>query len=478
MTAMCPSFEGRPGFPQGLSVLLMEDDRETLQNGAELLRSCNYEVTLATSRADALRVLRASRIDDFDVALLSGRGAGTSQGQKVLDAARAKQLPVVLIGEREDHGFVLQGLKLGAVQVLSRPLARFHVSKLWYHAVRNAMRRKIVGVGGSGGPFSGIMRNPAAVKANGGSNNSVTKDSTLKVASKQFGGGLSRHHAGVIKGNTAAAAAAKDATMMDIEPFSVGGNAVAISDAELALIEADLDSLFPDVPSDRMFAGGNKGLKESADIGPLDIGMSLDSKQQQQQQGTAAERTLSSVSNGESQMNNNLWGANDNNGSFPQRSRTPPARACSQPQMQRQTHSMMDMNSMAAQAVRSTINRSYNDMTQVERINKSNGAGFSGATPAQDPWGCPILPEVAAQCKALASRQASFSTQGNRDSSDNLLGVSMAESWPPPMPLPKIGSKEEIAQMSSLGLSLKKSPSLVSLISEGLGGNSQGVSVK
>ena len=79
------------------------------------------QVHACSSRADALRVLRASTVDDFDVALVSGKGTETAQGQKVLDAARARQLPVVLIGDAHDDSFVVKGIKLGAAQVLSRP---------------------------------------------------------------------------------------------------------------------------------------------------------------------------------------------------------------------------------------------------------------------------------------------------------------------------------------------------------------------
>ncbi|KAM0930439.1 hypothetical protein ACQ4PT_001118 [Festuca glaucescens] len=56
-------------FPEGMRVLAVDDNRVCLRVLEFLLRECNYEPTVVTDAATALRILREGGEDQFDLVI-------------------------------------------------------------------------------------------------------------------------------------------------------------------------------------------------------------------------------------------------------------------------------------------------------------------------------------------------------------------------------------------------------------------------
>ena len=428
----------------------MEEDRELLDRNKALLDECHYDVRTATSRADALRVLRASSVDDFDVALISGKGADTSQGQKVMDAARAKQIPVVLIGEPDDDTFVVKGIKLGAAQVLTRPLQTFQVAKLWHHAVRAMVKRRTQAVpgvlphgrAGAPAPAASLAASCGGARASGRPAGPAGKDAEPSSSSQQRApkarGGVSK------SGKAGKAAKPASRSRSKAKGAAAKGDAARRNEVAAAAIPAPDFSFFPsvgnaelsaqvDMSSDELWSmGGAVGIFGDDDVDGADGGKNSGDESPHASAGAggvdSSDASIMSKGNG---RGNGSGGSSRSRGG------------------------------QRAESSRS-------------RANGGNGnARDSAGAPAQDPWGCAILPQVAARCQALAAERttggpAPASAAAASPRGALTRGLSMDMLAPPPQPLPSIGLAEEVAKKPSLGLRLKKSASLLSLISEGM----------
>lgn len=80
--------------PANLNVLVVDDDKETRDYVAAILRTAGYEVTVACSGAAALRELAPGR---FNVVLTDLEMPGGTSGLALAIAARALSAPPVVI---------------------------------------------------------------------------------------------------------------------------------------------------------------------------------------------------------------------------------------------------------------------------------------------------------------------------------------------------------------------------------------------
>ena len=380
-------------------------------------------------------MLRASTVDDFDVALVSGKGTETAQGQKVLDAARARQLPVVLIGDAHDDSFVVKGIKLGAAQVLSRPLQQFTVSKLWHHAVRAMVQRRMAAraaaaaaqqqqqqhvadasdrAGASCGAVTGENSAPAPAAGAGVASQSLmaSVSAAPAAASKQRSRSRGRKDAGKEGADLSARGGVAKAARGKVPKGGTGRFGMDNKEAQM------LDELFPPIPE----------ASAMSEEDPWSIGNATG---------------IFGADHGGADSN----GPGDSDASLVSKGNAGAA-------------------GLAQQGSRN-------------RVDRAGGESASAGAPKglQDPWGVAIQPQVAAQCQALAQERSAnprgggantsaSSAQDNSPRGSLSRGVSMDMLAPPPQPLQSIGPVEEVSKTSCLQLRLKKSSSFLSLVSD------------
>jgi PleD family two-component response regulator len=119
------------------TLLIVEDDNDTSEMLRVYFESQGYRVTTAAS---GLEALEQSRQHPPDLILLDVRLPdidGFEVGKRLQDDLRTSRLPVIFVTERRERDDRITGLKLGAVDYITKP---FDVQELRLR-VRNALRR-------------------------------------------------------------------------------------------------------------------------------------------------------------------------------------------------------------------------------------------------------------------------------------------------------------------------------------------------
>ncbi|GMH42014.1 hypothetical protein BSKO_09933 [Bryopsis sp. KO-2023] len=131
-----PSFSNRPGFPQGLKILLLASVQEVRATAERQLRACLYEVGAVGAISDACRILENCW---FDIVLAESDDLMQDKSTTEVFMAKIANTPLILMSESESTIHVFQGIKLGAVDFLKRPLSDLKLRVIWQHAVRKMM---------------------------------------------------------------------------------------------------------------------------------------------------------------------------------------------------------------------------------------------------------------------------------------------------------------------------------------------------
>jgi DNA-binding response OmpR family regulator len=130
------------------TLLIVEDDRDTSEMLRVYFEAQGYRVVTATAGREALEKCRQSlpdlilldvRLPDID---------GFEVGQRLQDDIRTSRLPVIFVTERRERDDRIAGLKLGAIDYITKP---FDVQELRLR-VRNALRR----AGSQNNPVTGL----------------------------------------------------------------------------------------------------------------------------------------------------------------------------------------------------------------------------------------------------------------------------------------------------------------------------------
>jgi PleD family two-component response regulator len=130
------------------TLLIVEDDLDTSEMLRVYFEAQGYQVVTAGSGGEALEKCRSEspslilldvRLPDID---------GFKVGQSLQEDVRTSRLPVIFVTERRDRDDRIAGLKLGAIDYITKP---FDVQELRLR-VRNALRR----AGSQNNPVTGL----------------------------------------------------------------------------------------------------------------------------------------------------------------------------------------------------------------------------------------------------------------------------------------------------------------------------------
>lgn len=130
------------------TLLIVEDDPDTSEMLRVYFEAQGYDVVPAATGREALDKCQVSipdlilldvRLPDFD---------GFEVGKRLQDDLRTSRLPVIFVTERRERDFRIAGLKLGAIDYITKP---FDIQELRLR-VRNALRR----AGSQNNPVTGL----------------------------------------------------------------------------------------------------------------------------------------------------------------------------------------------------------------------------------------------------------------------------------------------------------------------------------
>ncbi|CAL5387800.1 unnamed protein product [Camellia sinensis] len=146
-------------FPEGLSVLVVDDNVVCLKVVAALLNKCRYKVTATTKATEALKMLRKNK-ESYDIVITDVIMLDMN-GFEILEIIGLEMdMPVIMMSANDDKESVLKGVRHGARDYLIKPLRLAEVKNIWQHVVRqnlfNTMKSGIV--------QAGTDQNPSAQK--------------------------------------------------------------------------------------------------------------------------------------------------------------------------------------------------------------------------------------------------------------------------------------------------------------------------
>eukprot|EP00854_Cymbomonas_tetramitiformis_P022058 gene22058-26576_t len=133
----------RANFPKGLKVLLLDEGSQDCKVSEKLLRDCSYEVKVCETQEAAAKLLNSEELAAYDLALVEISCAEASfEGASMCEFIKQHSVPVVVMASNVDTSVVMQSIKLGAADVLQRPLDRYSARKLWQHAIRKLVKKE------------------------------------------------------------------------------------------------------------------------------------------------------------------------------------------------------------------------------------------------------------------------------------------------------------------------------------------------
>ncbi|XP_056682486.1 two-component response regulator ARR10-like [Spinacia oleracea] len=127
-------------FPNGMKVLVVDDDPVCLKYVTKLLDCCKYyQVTSMINPVEALNLLEKNEVK-FDL-LLTDVCMELINGFNLLEAARKHDITVVLMSGHDDPKNVKNGVMHGARYFLSKPVNLKDIKLIWQHVFRNLIEK-------------------------------------------------------------------------------------------------------------------------------------------------------------------------------------------------------------------------------------------------------------------------------------------------------------------------------------------------
>ncbi|CAJ2667985.1 unnamed protein product [Trifolium pratense] len=125
----------RRDFPNGLRVLVVDDDPTWLKILEKMLKKCNYEVTTCCLARHALSLLR-ERKDGYDI-VISDVNMPDMDGFKLLEHVGLEMdLPVIMMSVDGETSRVMKGVQHGACDYLLKPIRMKELRNIWQHVFR------------------------------------------------------------------------------------------------------------------------------------------------------------------------------------------------------------------------------------------------------------------------------------------------------------------------------------------------------
>lgn len=126
-------------FPVGMRVLAVDDDRACLKVLEQLLKKCQYEVTICNEAKVALEMLRKNK-NRFDI-VITDVHMPNMDGLKLLEHVGLEMnLPVLMMSANSDTKMVMKGIQHGACDYLVKPVRIEELQNIWQHVIRKKTR--------------------------------------------------------------------------------------------------------------------------------------------------------------------------------------------------------------------------------------------------------------------------------------------------------------------------------------------------
>ncbi|GLJ36745.1 hypothetical protein SUGI_0739920 [Cryptomeria japonica] len=128
-------------FPEGLRVLVVDDDPTFLKVLHTMLSRCLYQVTACRLASVALAMLREKK-DSFDI-VISDVNMPHMDGFTLLKQVELEMnLPVIMVSGNGDTSAVMKGIEHGACDYLIKPVRIHELKNIWQHVFRRKRNKR------------------------------------------------------------------------------------------------------------------------------------------------------------------------------------------------------------------------------------------------------------------------------------------------------------------------------------------------
>ncbi|KAL7212719.1 hypothetical protein ACSBR2_015406 [Camellia fascicularis] len=142
-------------FPEGLRVLVVDDNVVCLKIVAALLNKCRYKVTATTKATEALKMLRKNK-ESYDIVITDVVKLDMNGFELLEIIGLEMDMPVIMMSANDDQESVMKGVTHGAQDYLIKPVRLEEVKNIWQHVVR----KNLFNTTKSGTRQAGTHQNP------------------------------------------------------------------------------------------------------------------------------------------------------------------------------------------------------------------------------------------------------------------------------------------------------------------------------
>ncbi|KAM0024419.1 putative response regulator and transcription factor RR-A-type family [Helianthus debilis subsp. tardiflorus] len=128
-------------FPDGLRVLVVDDDQTCLMILEKMLKKCNYEAIMCNKAEVALSLLREK--DNVCDIVLSDVYMPDMDGFKLLEHIGLEMdLPVIMMSADYNKHVMMEGINHGACDYILKPISMEALRGIWLHVFRRKRKEK------------------------------------------------------------------------------------------------------------------------------------------------------------------------------------------------------------------------------------------------------------------------------------------------------------------------------------------------
>ncbi|KAF8080472.1 hypothetical protein N665_0940s0008 [Sinapis alba] len=122
-------------FPEGLRVLVFDEDLHNLHSLEKHLQDFQYKVTTCHQGAEAMRLLR-NQMNKFDIAIVEADNSAVDIFRLISDIASEIDLPIIIISKDGSVQSVINWIKIGVCDYLIKPIRPEDLRLIFKHVVK------------------------------------------------------------------------------------------------------------------------------------------------------------------------------------------------------------------------------------------------------------------------------------------------------------------------------------------------------
>ncbi|KAJ0232284.1 putative two-component response regulator-like APRR4 [Hirschfeldia incana] len=130
-------------FPEGLRVLVFDEDFQNLHSLENHLQDFRYKVTTCNEGAEAMSLLR-NHLNKFDIAIVEAQNSAVDIFRLISEIASESNVPIIIISNDDSVQSVINWIKIGVCDYLIKPIRPEDLRLIFKHVVKKMRVGRVV----------------------------------------------------------------------------------------------------------------------------------------------------------------------------------------------------------------------------------------------------------------------------------------------------------------------------------------------